>query len=457
MKKIISLLLSVIMAVSFLTLTVGATDIADKIDPSVREKIGNVSFGGMVVAIRHHNPKYPTEGVSEQDAVYQDMAAQQELLRQIGEFSRYEVGTFSVGVINIGLPYESIEKVAALENVDYITLPEEGCYLPAEQKISDASKEKLSELNDSDTVDLNIWLAYDQQVYIGMDVPDDDIATHEAVDAYLVQNKERRKAYITAKNAEFAERITAAAEAEVIGQMKLFPIIVVRTTADKVMEIAALPEVWTLDIDNEDDSIIEPTEESQTISGKFERYMWNSKRAVSQDDPDAPVNYGDSFEYRNYEELFVGDNWALIRADYEGIEVCWELLGSIIFGDRVLSWRSPGSMEFGLYVYDAQTDTFYPIENVDNLQYEGILDVMNELHIGRPLGDADKDNELTIMDATAIQRDQADLEKLPDDDVFAEFVGAVWSYSLYADADGDGEITVMDATRVQYRIAELEE
>lgn len=457
MKKILATLLTVILTVSCLTVSVGATADDDKIAPAVLQKIASATDDGMVVEIRHHNPNYPTEGVSEQDAVQNDLKAQSALFKEIEAFSRYEVGTFSIGRVNIGLPYSAIEKVAALDNVDYITLPEEGCYLPAEQKISDASKEKLAALGDSDKVYLDIWLAYNQQVYIGMDEPDDDEATHETVNAYLRHNKDRRKAYITAKNEEFTKRITDAVAVERAEPMKLFPIVFILTTADKVMDIAALPEVWTLDIDDTSEAPIDtPTEPNTTLDSKFQQWMWDTQKVVKQE---LYSEHSYDIPYSDYEELYVGKDWALIQA-HVGILDPWEALGGMDFGDRILTWWTPGAAvyAYGLFVYDAAEDTFFPIDQVSPDDYAGILDVIGELHIGRALGDADGDHERTILDATAIQRDLADLEKLPEEDCYDMFSGtAPWKTYRFSDVDRDGMTTVMDATRIQRMVADLDE
>jgi len=70
--------------------------------------------------------------------------------------------------------------------------------------------------------------------------------------------------------------------------------------------------------------------------------------------------------------------------------------------------------------------------------------VCAEAHgVTRPLGDADLDGNVTILDATRIQRVLAELD---------EMTPAV---RAAADADRDGEMTVMDATRIQRYLSEL--
>ena len=59
------------------------------------------------------------------------------------------------------------------------------------------------------------------------------------------------------------------------------------------------------------------------------------------------------------------------------------------------------------------------------------------------IGDADLDGEVTILDATLIQRYLVDLDPLTK---IAQYL---------ADTDGDGEITVLDATLIQRYLAGL--
>ena len=59
-------------------------------------------------------------------------------------------------------------------------------------------------------------------------------------------------------------------------------------------------------------------------------------------------------------------------------------------------------------------------------------------------GDYDGDNDITILDATRVQRFLAELDAMPS----ASFLTGV-------DADGDNELTILDATRIQNVIAEL--
>lgn len=61
-----------------------------------------------------------------------------------------------------------------------------------------------------------------------------------------------------------------------------------------------------------------------------------------------------------------------------------------------------------------------------------------------PRGDVDMDGEVTVVDATVIQRYLADLVQLNEAQIFT------------CDLDGHGDVTVMDATRLQRHVAKIE-
>ncbi len=85
-----------------------------------------------------------------------------------------------------------------------------------------------------------------------------------------------------------------------------------------------------------------------------------------------------------------------------------------------------------------------------------MAEALAALNIGRPIGDADGDDTLTILDATRIQRE---LAKLTAVDLAADsyWIGAYnGEYRRYSDMDVDGEVTILDATAIQRRLAGLE-
>ena len=72
---------------------------------------------------------------------------------------------------------------------------------------------------------------------------------------------------------------------------------------------------------------------------------------------------------------------------------------------------------------------------------------------GMILGDADSDGDVTILDATRIQRWLAELCNMDGSDFTGNVLTA--DEKNTADADEDGDVTIMDATAIQRNIAEL--
>lgn len=155
-----------------------------------------------------------------------------------------------------------------------------------------------------------------------------------------------------------------------------------------------------------------------------------------------------------YQELYYhtdGDNgtdWALVEASMEGIVACAEL--EQVVGGRLLwapnTYQHP--FDFDIGIFDVKQNKFFDITEIDFDDYPGLYEVwqktdIGELTVKEQPGDADGDSEITIIDATKVQRRLANLESKNR------------IVTTGADADCDGEVTIMDATRIQRYKAEL--
>ena len=423
----------IIIALSCLSVTASADN--SKISPELIKLIGENTEGGMVVTIRHHDPAYPTDGLSDEQAVQNDLAAQRELLDKISAITYYEVGRFSIGQVDVGLPYSAIEAVAAIDTVDCISVPvDEGCYLPLEAKCDSALLDLIVSADEDEPVLLDIRLAYNARVYIGFS--DEDCVTHADYDRYLSESRRIKSEYHVRKNTEFYEIIADSADVELDYLSRYTPMIFIRTTAGEVEKIAALPQVWMISLDQEQTVNDEPTD----VANGEERFSELFRTALARDhqliaDDNAKI-------YEDYEECYDGCCWTLIKAHVKQFETT-EWVGYTRIGGRVLSWWAPGVFiyPFGYFVYDKNDDTLMPIENADTEKYD-LEAVMAALGIGTIIGDADRDGEVTVMDATRVQRLIACLvDNLDVDNA--------------ADVDGDGSISILDATMIQRHVAEL--
>ena len=469
MKKVLSIWLSVILILTAVTPMIPAQTVDEKIAPEVRAMIDSHTEGGVVVEISHHNPDYPTEGVSETEAVTNNLAAQRELLAQIEAVSYFEVGTFSVGRINVGLPYASIETVAALPNVDHIGLPsDQYCTLPAEQKLDERTKTAIETLSPDTKVHFTLWLAYNEHAYIGMAEPGDG-ASHAEVDHYLTVMRTAKRDYITAKNEEFARVIEESCEVENVSCLRYVPMLTLTARLSEIEKVASLKEVWTVSYSG---IVYIPFDDPQALEEKFQNWLH-----MSAYDPElfeqGLQDYSET--YKNYREVYSNGQWALVYAEINVFEPC-DYKEHICLGSRVISyWRGGAAIyPYAYFVYNAAEDTFHPIERFVNASwgydvdenylpkqdengniikiihdpmisvddYPGLFEALDLCKVGSLRGDADGDDEVTVLDATAIQRNSAELANTAFDEECA-------------DADGDGDATVLDATRVQRAVASL--
>ena len=156
-----------------------------------------------------------------------------------------------------------------------------------------------------------------------------------------------------------------------------------------------------------------------------------------------------------YEELYYHrDNsdeidWALIRA---WVYPAGDMQVGLVFCDMYIETNSyfvPFYVDYG--IYDAKKDKFCSFLSIEANDYEGLYEVVKEKVDGRHVGDADSDGELTVMDATFIQRALAQLcEFSPRDALECS------SLKYLSDFDGDGDVSIMDATAIQRRLARLD-
>ncbi|MBQ6626933.1 MAG: dockerin type I repeat-containing protein [Ruminococcus sp.] len=109
-----------------------------------------------------------------------------------------------------------------------------------------------------------------------------------------------------------------------------------------------------------------------------------------------------------------------------------------------LLFESGLSIFAGRIYYDYHDDDFYSLEDIATTNPEIIDMIIDKQFTERVgyIGDVDKDGEISVIDATEIQRHIARLNVL--------------SIEQIADVDRDGETTVFDATAIQMKLAKIE-
>ena len=191
------------------------------------------------------------------------------------------------------------------------------------------------------------------------------------------------------------------------------------------------------------------------------KYQANFNRFLYGDYADEP---GFVPDYEIYEEVYYHyaqdgtEDWVIINAS-ETPEpgMCHGVFDYV----ALIECPSCSPFSLGLGVYDVQADTFYSLEEAWDMDFSELhktfLDIMsgNEPISGYYrcclLGDADKDGELSVIDATLIQRYDVKISDLKDDELDLGY-----SYKVYgpdveyiSDFNCDGERDVIDATCLQ--------
>ena len=194
----------------------------------------------------------------------------------------------------------------------------------------------------------------------------------------------------------------------------------------------------------------ESKHEFQKYEQEFLQYL--EENWYYPDSFDYGYTYRVAYEHYN-NDLDETPSWALIYAFasiYDGSSYG-------VFDDYILSSSSGTPNGFGYYFYDLVEDKFYMFHEAWEL---GLVD-MGELKAERAinisiLGDVDWDGNLTIMDATEIQRFLANIIAL-EDDYFFIFSSCEYGSAIahIADSDCDGSINIMDATHIQRKLANI--
>ncbi len=173
---------------------------------------------------------------------------------------------------------------------------------------------------------------------------------------------------------------------------------------------------------------------------------------------DEYVPFGSSHYYEELYYHYDSNNeidWALIeQCSYNSPP--WNY--HTIYKDRILMYGDYHPFKFRYGVYDVKKDMFVDIfgSDFDFSEYEGLEKVFDSLEVGFPIGDADHDTELTVFDATLIQRALAGLCDFHAEDEINASAWLVGSLDYMSDFNRDGERSILDATAIQMKLARID-
>ena len=126
------------------------------------------------------------------------------------------------------------------------------------------------------------------------------------------------------------------------------------------------------------------------------------------------------------------------------------------FGNCIVQSDINSNFTYLFGIYDIKEDKFYDVYDLRKTPDKYYrLEVHLEFYSrARVAGDYDFDRNITILDATGIQRFVAKLEYLPLGDQYVSHEGN--ESGFISDFDNDGKVTVMDATGIQFHLARFD-
>lgn len=359
-----------------------------------------------------------------------------------------------------GMPYAyTLTKAQAeyLLDMDEVTdifvlYPTGELIIPPEEKLSLELIKRTTQVSDNQKIGVWVWTT---------DVTDDMInrLINEAYGENFIKTateqmyRAARTAvmadYYDHANQEFVDSIGVPEEDRVFIST-LTPSFIVRLTVNQIWSLAYMNKVVSLE---RYENVINISDEAAAKCQYLEPFSsWLNKKTGQM-----------ALEIYAYRELYTKADdsgepiWAIVFAA-DNIALPWMArCGGIVGGRLISDIGGMGMSDTGYFLYDARENNFIDLTKVSAAKYTGLAEALEELKIGNPIGDMDYDKEITIFDATRMQRILAGMQGFSeDDDEPGEEMTSGFKYEDYADFDRDGSFTIMDATAIQRHLVGLE-
>ena len=350
----------------------------------------------------------------------------------------YVIAMLSKAQINEAATYVEVESLSYVE--DIAAEPSTG----SNTKISESLQKAMKAMPDNEKIETCIWLYYqhnadliERKTFEECGLTAGTCMTLEEVDIYSKTYNRIAGELEAAGNKALIEKIGVADE-DIIFCGTLSPLVILNLTKEQVYSIAELDEVQLLDDDNTV-LVNEPTPSSDSYRSRFNDYCDRQANDVEV------LYYKELYHHKDKN----GDtDWVLINGS---TNMGYPAPLNTTIGNRVIRLDSCGvPFDSGYGIYDVKNDTFIDAISAARKGYDGFAKVFDELGGGRLLGDLDGDNQLTIIDATIMQRCQVGVRDYPIDDEIKVDNG-MWNYSAnyYSDFDRDGVRSILDVTKLQ--------
>ena len=328
------------------------------------------------------------------------------------------------------------------------------CSLTASAKcsISDELNTQINTVKEDETIRVNIWVnskTMDENEMHRQAMADAGFEIWE----FDKLNSEQMSKYVLARrNIETAlEEESCQSFIDSFGLKKesinytIATCINANLTKGQIIEASAHSKVNTIYYDSQEElPIVDPTEQTPSISSVAEESF---KRLLQEE-------YGSCYEDYHYQEVYYHYDmnseidWVLFEGTIRGLG---DLYGNVFVGNRLITQRNSYKPFFGtMGIYSVKYDNIFDATLVNPDYFDGFEEVYNTIGYGALMGDIDHDNDISIIDATIIQRCEANISNYPETDridVLDE--SALNGVKYYSDFNRDGERDILDATCIQ--------
>ena len=177
------------------------------------------------------------------------------------------------------------------------------------------------------------------------------------------------------------------------------------------------------------------------------------------EDPEFVIYYSELYEYFSSPKT-TAENEDV--PDYVLVNVSSNRIGPMyaakVFGDYILEndcHEYPFTFGYGIYI--PSKEEIYSLSYAYEMNIEGIEKVFTEYGLGKLIGDMDEDNQITIKDATCIQKCLAGISEFAVSDIISAFQNEENPPILYvSDFNRDCKRNIKDATAIQKYLAKID-
>lgn len=335
--------------------------------------------------------------------------------------------------------------------------------------ISDELLEQMEAAKDKDIIRVNIWvnsigmdenqLHHQAMTDAGFKIWEFDKLTSDQMSRYILARRSIESSLEQESCQRFIDSFGLDEEAI---HYTVATCINADLTQAQIEEAAAHRLVNAVYFDSQNELPTEAPTEYSPLDGEL--YKARLKEFYQLDDFSSTPPYTDGL--MTYRELYYHHDrdgeidWALI---YCFCNYCSPMEVTAIIGNRVVhssDWQIPFQTGYG--VYDVKNDRFYDAKSLQAVQLDGFSKVTDEINLTAEMakmegliGDFDRDNDISIIDVTLIQRCEVKIRDYPEDDSFYVTDDFGKKARYYSDFNRDDERDVLDATCIQRYLAGL--